>query len=176
MKSVLIRDLQKVYVNQNIEIRDPFPHVTLNHHLPWTPYPLVTPHKVTNFEQRTSRPLMHILGLVFAKMCIFSTQNLSSTLKSRKTVVITTFKVILMRLLIQFVVETIFWRSDITLWLIPPPLCQNLSSFWSSPSPSRQVRYSLNDPNAKCGHVSSVGSNEFTKRSSAVYTWCQNTI
>ena len=43
-----------------------------------------------------SRPLMQISDLIFAKMCIFSTQTLSSTgkatLKSRWSGVITTFK------------------------------------------------------------------------------------
>ena len=51
------------------------------------PPPLATNQIVTNFEAIMSRSLMQILDLIFAKMCIFSTQTLLSTwnatLKSR---------------------------------------------------------------------------------------------
>ena len=78
------------------------------------PTSLVTTKIVINFELIVSRPLMQILDLIFAKMCIFSTQTLLSTwkatLKSRWSGVITTFKVILMRFLKRYIFEV-----DITL-------------------------------------------------------------
>ena len=47
-----------------------------------TPLPLVTTQIVTNFKLMMNRPLMQILDLIFAKMCIFPTQTLLSTLKA----------------------------------------------------------------------------------------------
>ena len=46
------------------------------------PPPLVTTQIVTNFELIISLPLMQISDLIFAKMCIFSTQTLLSTRKA----------------------------------------------------------------------------------------------
>ena len=47
-----------------------------------TPLPLVATQILTNFKMIISRLLMQILDLIFAKMCIFSTQTLLSTWKA----------------------------------------------------------------------------------------------
>ena len=80
------------------------------------------------------RPLKQIVDLIFAKMCIFVTQTLFSTLKatlkSKRGGVFTTSKVILMRLLKRYVFEVVislfgltpfpFSHFD-TILLDPPP-------------------------------------------------------
>ena len=108
--------------------------------------PIVTTQIVTNFELMISRLLMQILDLIFAKICLFSTQTFLSTwkatLKSRPIIVITTLKVILMLLSKQY----FFWRSDITLWLIPPlPYITLCHLFGWPPSPLGET-YFLNGP------------------------------
>ena len=74
-----------------------------------------------------SRPLLQILGPIFAKMCIFSTKKLLSTwkatLKSRLIGFIATIKVTLLKV----------WRHILA--HSPPPLCHTKSSFWSPTYP-----------------------------------------
>ena len=71
----------KKYVAGLPPIFDPPPLVTLCRRLPWPP-PVVTTQIMTNFELVMSRPLMQILDLIFAKVCIFLTQTLLSTSKA----------------------------------------------------------------------------------------------
>ena len=107
------------------------------------PPPIVTLQKVTNFKLKMSRPLMQILGLIFAKTCIFFyTYTWRATLKIRWSGVITVFIGILMRLLKQY-----FFKGVASLFdSYPLSLYHTLSSFWSSPLPPRRVTYFLNDP------------------------------
>ena len=111
-----------------------------------TPSPLVTIKIVTNFELITSLPLMRILDLIFAKMCIFSTQTLLSTrkatLKSRWSGVITTFKVILMRLLKRYFFEVVTSLFSLT----PLPPLSHFVTILLDPHPPRPETYFLNGP------------------------------
>ena len=72
----------KKYVTGLPPIFDPPPpfHI-LSHFVTvcYDPLPLVTTKIVTNFEMIMNQPLMQILDLVFANMCIFPTQTLLST-------------------------------------------------------------------------------------------------
>ena len=106
--------IQKVFHRPSTDL---WPPLSPCHRLPWSPSPLVTTQIVTNFELIMSRPLMQIVDLIFFWMCMFSTQTLISTWKalweSKWSVVITTFKVIL----IAIVETTISWSGDITLRL-----------------------------------------------------------
>ena len=76
---------------------------------------------------------MQILDLIFAKIFIFSTQTLLSTwkatLKSRWSGVITSYKVILMRLLKLYFFEVVTSLFGLT----PIPPCHTLSLFFLTP-------------------------------------------
>ena len=151
--------IQKVCHHKNPDFWSPSPLVTVCHCLPWTPSPLVTTQIVTNFELITSLPLMRILDLIFAKMCIFSTQTLLSkrkaTLKSSWGDVITTFKVIIMLLLKRYffeVVTSLFCLTPSPLvthcnfLLDPPPPLSRWQTFWIAPNvkSGNQSLFSLN--------------------------------
>ena len=94
---------------------------------------------------------MQILGLIFAKTCIFFyTYTWRATLKIRWSGVITVFIGILMRLLKQY-----FFKGVTSLFgSYPLSLYHTLSSFWSSPLPPRRVTYFLNDPSSNHYDVS----------------------
>ena len=113
----------------------PSPHCHTLSPFVLTPSPLVTTQIVINFELIMSRPLMQLLDLIFAKICIFSTQTLLSTwkatLKSRWVDVITTFKVIWMRLLKQYFFEVVSSLFGLT----PYPLSHFLTILLDHPSP-----------------------------------------
>ena len=91
------------------------------------------------------RSLMQILGLIFAKMHIFSTQTLLCTWKvkskSRWSGVITAFEVILICLLKGYYFEgvTSIFRS------YPPHLCHSVI-FLVNSLPPRRVTHFLNGP------------------------------
>ena len=127
----------KKYVTVKITIFDPHPPC---HHLSpvaLTPSPLVITQIVTNFELIMGPSLMKVLDLIFSKICIFSTQFLLSTWKatlSRWNDVITTFKVIVMRLLKRYLFEVV----TSLLGLIPSPLVTLCHYFAWSPSPLGQ--------------------------------------
>ena len=80
-----------------------------------------------------SRPLMQILGLTFAKMCISTTQTFLSTwkatLKSRRSGVITTFQVIQMRLLKRYFFEVVTSLFGLT----PSPLSHFVTILLDTP-------------------------------------------
>ena len=79
------------------------------------PSPLVTPKNVTNSWPKNESKQDVNLGLTFAEMCIFFSQNVSYHLSGQLDQNGANMT--------NALVETIYFQSsDITLWLRPPPL------------------------------------------------------
>ena len=117
------------------------------HHSPWSHILSCRIPKSDKLWAENELTLDEILSLIFAKMCIFSTQNLLSTFratpKSIWSGVTTTFKVILMQLLRQYFfkgVTSLFGSypspiSHFVIFLVNPlpPRIEEWHTFWMAP-------------------------------------------